>query len=255
MSGTRAVMRSAFADAAARRTAFWSQVTAMIVNDAAWVTFWLIFFRRVGTVRGWDAHRVLLLFAVLTTSAGLVLGLLSNTRRIPHLVAAGALDETLALPVAPLRHLLVRRVDTVNLGDVVFGVILFAVAAHPTPERVAIYVIGTVAGAAVLTGFLLAAGSLVFFTGQGQPGDLGLNAILLLASYPADVFTGAPKALLYTAVPAAFVAAVPARLVDRFDPAEALWLLAAGCAFAVLGWGLFTLGLRRYASGSTWGRG
>jgi ABC-2 type transport system permease protein len=255
MSGTRAVMRSAFADAAARRTAFWSQVTAMIVNDAAWVAFWLIFFRRVGVVRGWDAHRVLLLFAVLTTAAGLVLGLLSNTRRIPQLVAEGALDETLALPVPPLRHLLVRRVDTVNLGDVAFGVILFIIAGRPTPTRVAIYLVGTAAGAAVLTGFLLAAGSLVFFTGRGQPGDLGLHAILLLASYPADVFTGTAKALLYTAVPAAFVAAVPARLVDRFNATEALSLLGAGCLFAFLGWALFTLGLRRYASGSMWGRG
>ena len=36
----------------------------------------------VGDVRGWDVDRVLLLLAVLCTSAGLVLGLLSNSRRI-----------------------------------------------------------------------------------------------------------------------------------------------------------------------------
>lgn len=255
MTATGATLRSAFADAAARRTAFWWQIAAMVVNDVAWVAFWLIFFHRVPTVRGWDSHRVLLLLAVLTTASGLVLGLLSNSRRIPQLIADGALDETLTLPVPTLRHLLVRRVDTVNLGDVAFGVVLFAVAGDPTPTRVAVYLAGSLVSAVLLTAFLVAVGSLVFFTGRSEPGGLGLHAILLLASYPADIFTGTVKALLYTAVPAAFVAAVPARLIDQPSLADALGLLTAAAAFALLGWVTFTLGLRRYTSGSAWSRG
>ncbi len=136
-----------------------------------------------------------------------------------------------------------------------FGVVLFAVAGHPTPTRVAVYLAGSLASAVLLTGFLVAVGSLVFFTGRGEPGGLGLHAILLLAAYPADIFTGTVKALLYTAVPAAFVAAVPARLIDQPSLADALWLLAAAAAFALLGWVTFTLGLRRYTSGSAWSRG
>jgi ABC-2 type transport system permease protein len=248
------VVRGAFADAAARRTAFWTQVAAMAVNDLAWVAFWLLFFHQVRTVRGWDTHRVLLLFAVLTTGGGIVLGLLSNSRRIPDLIADGALDETLTLPVAPLPHLLLRRVDTVNLGDIMFGVVLFAVAGHPTPTRIAIFVGGSLAGAALLCGFLVAVGSLAFFSGRGEPGGLGFHAVMLLSSYPVDVFSGTFKALLYTAVPAAFVAAVPARLID--DPAwsGALALLGAAGAFVVLGWLVFSAGLRRYTSGSAWTR-
>jgi ABC-2 type transport system permease protein len=252
---TKAVLRTAFADAAARRTAFWTQIAAMVVNDVAWVAFWVIFFHRVESVRGWDVHRVLLLFAVLTTSAGLVLGLLSNCRRIPTIVEQGSLDEILTMPVSPLRHLLVRRIDPINLGDVGFGVVLFALAANPTPQRVLIYITGSVASAILLTGFLVAIGSLVFFTGRGQAADLGLHSVLLLASYPADVFTGATKALLYTAIPAAFVSAVPARLIDDFDPVDGVVLLGAAGFFATVGWASFAAGLRRYTSGSAWGRG
>lgn len=252
---TGAVLRTAFADAAARRTAFWTQIAAMVVNDVAWVAFWVIFFQRVQSVRGWDVHRVLLLFAVLTTSAGLVLGLLSNSRRIPTLVSQGSLDEVLTLPVSPLRHLLVRRIDAINLGDVGFGIVLFTLAAHPTPQRVLVYVVGSLASALLLTGFLVAVGSLVFVTGRGHAADLGLHSVLLLASYPADVFTGATKALLYTAVPAAFVSAVPARLIDDFDVVDSLVLLGAAGGFALLGRTAFAAGLRRYTSGSAWGRG
>jgi ABC-2 type transport system permease protein len=252
---TRAVLRSAFADAAARRSAFWTQIGAMIANDLAWVAFWVIFFQEVASVRGWDVDRVLLLLAVLCTSAGLVLGLFSNSRRIPTLVADGSLDEVLTLPVAPLPNLLVRRLDTVNLGDVAFGLALFAVAAHPTPQRTLVYVAGTLASAVLLTGFLVLTGSLVFFTGRGEGADLGLNAVLLLASYPADVFAGATKVLLYTVVPAAFVSGMPAELVDDFDLADAALLLGVAGLFAGLGWSAFTAGLRRYSSGSAWARG
>jgi len=255
MRSSFATMRGAFSDAAAKRASFWSQVMTMVINDVAWVAFWVLFFHRVGSIRGWDAHRVLLLFSVLTTAAGLVLGVFSNARRIPALVGDGALDEILSLPVAPLPHLLVRRLDAINLGDVAFGLVLFAVTGHPTPARIAMFLLCSTAGALVFTGFLVATGSLVFFTGGGQGSDLSLHAIILLASYPADVFTGATKALLYTAVPAAFVAAVPSQLVDHFGAGQAVALLSATTVFALTGWVMFHLGLRRYTSGSAWARG
>jgi ABC-2 type transport system permease protein len=255
MTATATVVRTAFMDAAARRTAFWWQIAAMALNDVAWVAFWLIFFHQVQSVRGWDSHRVLLLFAVLTTSAGLVLGLLSNCRRIPQLIDEGTLDETLTLPVQPLRHLLVRRIDTVNLGDVLFGIVLFTIAGNPTPRRVGMYLAGSMLGAVLFASFLVLVGSLVFFMDRAEPAGLGLNAILLLASYPADIFTGATKALLYTAVPAAFVAAVPAQLIDSFSLTKLSGLVVAAVVFAFAGWLAFTLGLRRYTSGSAWTRG
>lgn len=254
MRAVLATMRAAFAEAFANRAAFWWQVTAMVVNDVAWVAFWVIFFNRVGDVRGWDTERVLLLLAVLTTAGGFVLGILSNARRIGGLAADGKLDSVLALPVPPLAHLLVRRVDTVNLGDSLFGVVLFAVAGEPSLERTALYLVGVAAAAVVLCGFLVATGSLAFFAGRGEAGELGMHAILLLATYPADIFSGTAKVLLYTVVPAAFVGAVPARLVDSFDAGDAAVLLGVAGLSAALGVAMFTLGLRRYTSGSVWTR-
>ena len=67
----------------------------MIANDVAWVAFWVIFFQEVASVRGWDVDRVLLLLAVLCTSAGLVLGLLSDARDAAMLLAASALFAAL----------------------------------------------------------------------------------------------------------------------------------------------------------------
>lgn len=254
MRAVLATARAARAEAVANRGAFWAQVTAMIVNDLAWVAFWFIFFDRVRSVRGWDLDRVMLLFAVACTAAGLVLGLLANARRIGDLATSGGLDAVLTLPVSPLSYVLARRVETTHLGDVAFGVVLFLVAGGPTVERTALFLAGVAAGVVVFAGFLVALGSLAFFTGRGDDADTGLHAILIFATYPADVFTGAPKAILYTLVPAAFVAAVPADLIDDFNLVTALTLGGAAALFGVLGWAAFTLGLRRYTSGATWAR-
>ncbi len=254
MKAVIATMRAAIAEARANPGAFWSQIAAMALNDIVWVVFWVLFFRRVGSVRGWDRSRVLLLFAVLTTAGGIVLGVVSNARRIGQLAAEGGIDAALGLPVSPLAYLLVRRVDPVNIGDFVFGIVLFAVSGSPTAGRTAVYVLGSIAGAVVLAGFLVIVGSLTFFTGRGEAGDLGFHAIVLLSSYPVDIFAGTTKLLLYTAVPAAFVAAVPARLIDDFQPIDAVVLIGVAVAFATAAWAVFTVGLRRYRSSALWTR-
>jgi ABC-2 type transport system permease protein len=251
-AGFAATVRGAFSEAIANPRAFGAQVGVMVVNDLAWSAFWVLFFRRVGDVRGWDSERALLLLAVFATSAGTVLGLLSNARHIGRMAADGELDAVLALPVAPLPHLLVRRMSTVNVGDLLFGLALFAATGEPDLERTAIFLVGALASSAILLGFLVTTGSLGFFAGRGEAGDMGFHAILLLSNYPADFFGGPSKLLLYSVLPAAFVTAVPATLVEEFDAGRAAMLLAAAATFLVAGWATFTVGLRRYSSGSIW---
>jgi ABC-2 type transport system permease protein len=257
VSATRSILatqRSAFAESWANRRGFWTQVSVMVANDLVWVVFWVVFFRRVGSLRGWDVQRVLLLQAVLTTGGGIALGIFANARRLGELAADGGLDAVLALPVAPLPHLLVRRVNTTNLGDMVFGVLLFAVAGHPTVERTAIYLAGVAVSASLLTGFLVTTGSLAFFVGRNEGGDIGFQGMILLGSYPAEIFTGGTRFVLYTVVPAAFVASVPARLIDGFDPQLAGAAVLAATVFVALGILTFRAGLRRYTSGAYWTR-
>ena len=59
--------------------------------------------------------------------------------------------------------------------------------------------------------------------------------------------------ILYTVIPAAFVATVPAQLIIRFDARRAA-ILGVSATFAVAALTVFSAGLRRYASGSVWTR-
>ena len=254
MRALAATLRNAVAEAVANRAALGSSMIVMIVNDVVWVAFWLLFFRRVGELRGWDGHRVLLLLSVITTSAGIALGVLANARRIGVMAVEGELDAVLTLPVPPLAYVLLRRIEPTNIGDFVFGVVLFAVAGHPTPARTATFIAVVALSATLLTAFLVLTGSLAFFAGRSEGGDLGFQAMILLGSYPVDVFAGMAKVVLYSVVPAAFVSSVPAKLIDGFDGTRAAGLVVVVALFAVAAWLTFSAGLRRYTSGAVWTR-
>ncbi len=142
---------------------------------------------------------------MLTTAGGLSLGLLANARRVGAMAVGGDLDAVLALPVAPLPFVLLRRIEPVNLGDLAFGIVLFAVVGHPTPSRALVFVLVVLASATLLTGFLVLTGALAFFSGRSESGELGFHAMLLLGAYPVDLFAGAIRVLLFTVVPAAFI--------------------------------------------------
>ena len=191
---------------------------------------------------------------MLTTAGGITLGLLANARRVGTMAVEGELDAVLSLPVPPLGYLLLRRVEPTNLGDIAFGLVLFAITGSPTVGRTAMFICVVIAATTLMTGFLVLTGSLSFFLGRSEGGELGFHTILLLGSYPVDVFAGAAKVVLFTVVPAAFISTIPARLVDSFDLAQAIWLAVIAAAFAFAGWLTFTIGLRRYTSGSVWTR-
>ncbi|MGI9611914.1 MAG: ABC transporter permease [Acidimicrobiales bacterium] len=243
---------AAWAEAWSNRRSFWLQVAVMVVNDLVWIGFWVLFFRQIGQLRGWDIEAVLILWAVLTTSGGIVLGLFANSRSIASLVSSGGIDEALILPTATLPHLLLRRVETSNVGDVVFGISLFLIAGDPTPQRLAIFGFGVMCSALILVGFIVAVGSTSFFFGRSDAGDLGFQALLLTSSYPIDIFGSTTRVLLYTVLPAGFVSSAPARLLTEFNGRWAAGLAGVAILVFAAGWATFTLGLRRYTSGAAW---
>jgi ABC-2 type transport system permease protein len=248
-------MRTAFLEAWTNRRSFWLQVSFMLANDAALIVFWILFFHRVGAVRGWDFSHLLVLFGILSTVTGLAMGVLGNARRLGQVIADGGLDAALTLPVDPLGYLLVRTVDTALLGDLAFGPAMFALSGHASPTSVLVYLIACACGTAVFVSFLVILGSAtLYFGGRGEQGDVGFHAVLMLASYPLDVFGGAVKLLLFTALPAAFITGVPTELVTEFDWGRAGLMIGVSVLAVVLARALFQGGLIRYRSGALWTR-
>lgn len=255
MRALASTSKIAFVEAWANRRSFWLQVAFMLANDASLIVFWLLFFHKVSTVRGWDFDHLLILFGILSMVTGIAMGVLGNARRLGQVIADGELDAALALPVDPLGYLLVRRVDTALLGDLAFGPLMLVLAGHLTPERVGLYVVAVLFGSAVFVSFLVILGSATLYLGgRGEQGDVGFHALLMIASYPLDLFGGAIRLVLFTLIPAGFVTGVPTELVTDFRWDRALVMAGAATIAAIVARATFQTGLRRYRSGAMWSR-
>ncbi len=186
------------------------------------------------------------------TGAGFSLGVLANVRSIPELIIGGGLDSFLSLPVSTLAHVVVRKVSPVHVGDLVFGILLFAGLGHPTPTRALVFSVAVLCSSAVITGFLIVSGSLTFFLGRPEASESSFVALLMFANYPIDVFSGLIKLTLYVIVPVAFVSSFPATIVDNFDATSLAMLVGVSLGMMAAASLTFRLGLRRYTSGAGW---
>ena len=108
------------------RVAFLSQVAGMMLNNAIYFVFWLIFFDRFKEVQGWGLNNMLLLFGLVATGFGLAVYLFGNVLRLADVIAGGRLDYYLSLPRPVLLHVLASGSRPSGLGDVLYGLISFA---------------------------------------------------------------------------------------------------------------------------------
>ncbi len=67
----RALLGVNLASAMEYRASFISQIVGMFVNNGIYFVFWLIFFDRFGTVRGYGMSEIFLLFGLVAFSFGL----------------------------------------------------------------------------------------------------------------------------------------------------------------------------------------
>src|SRR4051812_32074937 len=86
------------------RGAFFSEAVAMIINDAFWVAFWLFFFAKFPSIKGWNFKDVLTLWAITTTGFGLAFAVMGNSWNLGGVIVNGQLDMWMLHPRALLSH-------------------------------------------------------------------------------------------------------------------------------------------------------
>jgi ABC-2 type transport system permease protein len=233
------------------RATFISQIFGMLANDIMWIVFWVLYFQRFPVIPGWGVEDVMMLWAVTGAGFGFAVGLFGNSNQLARILAGGELDYYLGLPKNVLLHVLVSRMDLAALGDILFGWGLFIVFLHPTPERIVLFGLMAVCSAAVMVGFLVAVGSLAFWLGNAEGLTMQLfNGIITMSTYPSPLFQGAVKVIMFTVVPAWFIAHQPLLVLRHFDLGDLALEVGSAALILAVGVAIFYRGLRRYESGN-----
>jgi ABC-2 type transport system permease protein len=237
--------------ALAYRGAFILQVVGMLLNDVMLLFFWWVLFNRLPNLQGWDLTGVMTIYGIVAFGFGLGTAVCGNAFLVARIIASGNLDYYLALPADPLVHLLVSRMSLPAWGDLLFGLIVFLIAAPDRWLSLPLFLaLGLLAGL-ILVAFSVLVGSLAFWIGSAD--NLAGQAIIALITfslYPVEIFPGVVRVLLYTLIPAAFVGSMPARLLSDFSWRRLVILVAVTIGFTLAARGVFHWGLRRYESGN-----
>jgi ABC-2 type transport system permease protein len=233
------------------RVAFWANVLAMFLNDLMWVVFWAIFFTRFPEVRGYDLRDVLTVWAVAALGFGVATGIFGNCSRYAPIVADGRLDFYLLLPRPPLFHLLISHMSISAWGDALFGLALYIAVVRPSPGELIGFLVVSLAAGAIIAAHATLANALAFWLGQAEGiSQQVMNALIMFSTYPTTLFTGLVRVVLFTAIPAGFIAYVPVRFLREFQPWQLASVLAVAVFYVALAAVVFDRGLRRYESGN-----
>ncbi len=237
------------------RVSFLTQIVGMMLNNAIYFVFWIIFFERFEQINGWDLVDMLFLFGVVATGFGAGTYLFGNAVNLSSLIANGQLDYYLSLPRPVLLHVLASRSNASSVGDFSYGLLSFAAAVIYSGTFSGLmllrFVLACVVAITVLISFLVLVQSLTFWIGNSSLLTTNaFNAIVTFSLYPITLFDGTAKLLLFTLIPAAFIGALPAEFVRQFDLGQLAQLCAGSVIFLSLAIFVFYRGLRRYESGS-----
>ena len=235
------------------RASFLTQVFGMVLNDSAFIVFWLILYERIGgSIKGYAFGDVMFLWALAASGIGLSAALLGNAPSISRLIYSGELDVYLLQPKAILPNVLASRMSISSWGDVLYGVLLFVFTQKITVPNVLLFLTFTLLMALGYAAVQVLYHSLTFLWGNAEDvAGTASELVLSFTLYPGSIFEGPPRWLLHSLLPAGLLAYVPARLFARFDPPLFLLLLAADAALVAIAVGAFRLGLKRYESGNS----
>lgn len=233
------------------RAAFLAQVIGMILNNAAYFIFWIIFFNRFPQVQGWTLSDMFVLFGIAAAAFGISVFLFGNILSLADIITKGGLDYYLSLPRPVLLHVIASRSVPSGLGDFTYGILSFIVARQYAPDAFLRFFSGVFLAMLVFIFFMVLVNSLAFYMGSANEiSAQAVNAMITFAIYPISLFEGGARFVLYILVPAAFMGTVPAELVRAPTWSLMLQLLAAVGVLAGLALWSFHRGLRRYESGS-----
>ena len=244
-------LRHNLMSAMAYRGAFLLQVFGMILNDAMLLFFWWLLFTRLPTLRGWTLTQVITLYGIVAFGFGAATVVCGNAFLVARIIVRGDLDYYLALPADPLVHLLVSRMSLPSWGDLVFGLLVFLIAAPGRWSSLPLFLLLGLLVGLIFVAFSVLVGSLAFWVGNADNlASQAINAMLTFSLYPVEIFPGAVQWLLYTLIPAALVGSLPAGLLSDFSWHRLGILVAFTAGIVLAARAVFRRGLRRYESGN-----
>ena len=167
-------------------------------------------------------------------------------------IVDGNLDIYLTKPKSSLISQLTSRSVLSAMGDLVFGAVIGFIAVKGNLFKfVGILVLGVISSI-ILLSVIVIVRLFAFWLGDISNAchKYTHSLLITLTIYPEQMFPGFMKIIMYTAIPAMYVAHIPVRLMDSFSIIGLVVIIIAAIVFPIIMSKLYEYGLKKYESGN-----
>ncbi len=239
--------------AMAYKVSFIIQTIFMFLNNASFLVFWLVVFSHTGDDAGITFNNVMYIWAFSSMSYGITYFFFSGIQKINEYIITGAMDSYLLQPKNVLLNVATSKSSFSACGDILYGIVISIMASGGDISKV------------LMVAILAMFGSVFFFSSEVffrslavWLGDTNMLAnryvemlLITFSTYPENIFKIGIKVMLYTVVPVAYLAYIPAKLVESFDIGKLLLVVAVGMIYLFLAIKLFYKAIGSYESGNS----
>lgn len=240
-------------ESVSNKKSFIIQTIAMFINNFFFIFFWgILFNNKGGNINGVVMQDILYLWSIPTIGYGIAFFCFGGLDTLCRDIADGNLDIYLTKPKHSLISTLTSRSVLSAMGDLLFGIVCGAMAVNfNILKLLLVLVLGCITG--VLTTSILTCIRLLSF----WFGDISNVAhkythslLITLTIYPKEMFPNFIKVLMYTAIPAAYIAHIPVSIMQEFSWITVGIFIIATVFFTTLMFVMYEKGLRKYESGN-----
>lgn len=229
------------------RFSFFTQVSAMFLNDAFWICFWFLLFQRFTTLGNYTFTDMVLFQSFLGISYGVVEIIFGNRSALAKMIESGSLDYYLTLPKNELLHMLIRC-RTSAFGDLLYGLLLafFVVPLTLWP----LYLVLVFFSALTLLSWSILVHSITFFINRFEAAARIIEESFFSFAFYPFVYKGWTRFFLLFVIPAGFIAGIPVEIMNVFSIKWIAIIAVVSIVFFLLAVFVFYAGLKRYESGN-----
>lgn len=235
------------------KKSFTIQTVAMFINNFVFLIFWeILFSNKGGSINGVVMADILYLWSIPTIGYGIVFFCFGGVDTLVKDIVEGNLDIYLTKPKNSLISQLTSKSVLSAMGDLVFGAVIGIIAVHGNIFKyIWLLVLGIISGV-ILLSVVVIVRLIAFWLGDitNACQKYTHSLLITLTIYPEQMFPGFMKIIMYTAIPAMYVAHIPVSLMDTFSPVWFAVFIAAAIVFPILMGIIYQKGLKKYESGN-----
>ena len=241
------------------KSSFIISIFGMAINNIAFLILWYHFGKTVGELNGWQPMDVFGLYGFGTTAYGLVCSVFAGILEIPTYIVTANLDKYLLTPKNILLKISTSKISISALGDLLFGVICFAIFAIWNKLSILQLIVSfilIIIASIIQYSFALVCMSISFYLMDGHNVSNGLYGMFVGNSlYHGGAFTGILRIVFIFVMPSLLLGAVPVEIAKSLSIANLLMIILLALFWLKLSILFFYKSLKKYESNNLFGFG